>query len=38
VEALETGMPMELVLRPLYEDDDHVYMTWKWKPTDGAHR
>ncbi|MFZ1862776.1 MAG: Zn-ribbon domain-containing OB-fold protein [Polyangiales bacterium] len=31
-EALRTGMRMELVLRPLYEDDDHVYLTWSWKP------
>lgn len=34
--ALRTGMRMELVLRPLYEDDDHVYLTWSWKPADRA--
>ncbi len=34
VDALTTGMPMELVLRELYEDDEHVYYTWNWKPTD----
>jgi uncharacterized OB-fold protein len=33
VDALKTGMPMELVLRELYEDDEHVYFTWNWKPT-----
>ncbi len=32
VDALKTGTPMELVLRELYEDDDHVYFTWGWKP------
>ncbi len=32
VEALETGMPMELVLRELYRDDEQVYLTWNWKP------
>ncbi len=31
VDALKLGMPMELVLRELYQDDEHVYMTWKWK-------
>jgi len=34
VDALETGMPMELVLRELYQDDEHIYMTWNWKPMD----
>ena len=32
VDSLKTGMPMELVLRELYEDDEHVYFTWNWKP------
>jgi uncharacterized OB-fold protein len=36
VDALKTGMPMELVLRELYEDDEHVYFTWNWKPTNGG--
>ncbi len=36
VDALRTGMPMELVLRELYQDDEHVYMTWKWKPVSGG--
>jgi len=35
VDALKAGMPMELVLRELYEDDAHVYLTWNWKPTRG---
>lgn len=35
VDSLRTGMAMELVLRELYEDDDHVYMTWNWKPSEG---
>jgi hypothetical protein len=33
-DALRIGMRMELVLRPLYEDDDHLYLTWSWKPAD----
>ncbi len=33
VEALVTGMTMELVLHELYQDDEHVYFTWSWKPT-----
>jgi uncharacterized OB-fold protein len=32
VDALTTGMPMELVLRELYQDDEHIYFTWNWKP------
>lgn len=32
VDELEAGMPMELVLRELYQDDEHVYLTWNWKP------
>ena len=29
-------MPMELVLRELYEDDEQIYMTWNWKPAGGG--
>ena len=29
---LEVGMDMELVLGPLYEDDDHEYVVWQWAP------
>ena len=36
VDSLKTGMPMELVLRGLYEDDEHVYFTWNWKPISGG--
>ncbi|MFW2387030.1 MAG: Zn-ribbon domain-containing OB-fold protein [Polyangiales bacterium] len=36
VESLKAGMPMELVLRELYQDDKHVYFTWNWKPTGGG--
>jgi hypothetical protein len=32
-ELLEVGMTMELVLGPLYEDDDHEYVVWQWAPT-----
>lgn len=33
VADLKAGMDMELVLEPLFEDEDDVKMTWKWKPT-----
>jgi uncharacterized OB-fold protein len=29
---LAAGMDMELVLGPLYEDDDHEYVVWQWAP------
>ena len=29
---LEVGMAMELVLGPLYEDDEHEYVVWQWAP------
>jgi uncharacterized OB-fold protein len=32
LDELEMGMMMELVLDELYQDDIHVYLTWKWKP------
>jgi uncharacterized OB-fold protein len=37
-EQLEVGMPMELVLGPLYEDEEHEYVVWQWAPagTGGA--
>jgi uncharacterized OB-fold protein len=31
-DALAVGMDMELVLGPLYEDDDHEYVVWQWAP------
>jgi len=31
---IEVGMEMQLVLGPLYEDDEHEYMVWKWKPAE----
>ena len=36
VDELTTGMPMELALEELYQDDEHIYMTWKWKPSHGG--
>lgn len=38
VEALYTGMPVELVLRELYHDEEHVFMTWGWRPLEGGSR
>ena len=35
-EQLEVGMAMELVLGPLYEDDEHEYVVWQWAPAGGA--
>lgn len=29
---LEVGMPMELTLGTLYEDDEHEYVVWNWAP------
>jgi uncharacterized OB-fold protein len=29
---LEVGMEVELELGPLYEDDEHEYTVWKWRP------
>ncbi|HUF85019.1 MAG TPA: OB-fold domain-containing protein [Acidimicrobiia bacterium] len=30
--ALKVGAEVELVLGTLYEDDDHEYEVWKWRP------
>lgn len=35
-DELKAGMPMELVLRELYHDEEHVYVTWSWKPMKGG--
>jgi uncharacterized OB-fold protein len=29
---LRAGMPVELVVEPLYEDGETEYVVWKWKP------
>ncbi len=34
VQDLRAGLEVELVLDTLYEDDDHEYLVWKWKPVD----
>ncbi len=36
VEQLAIGMEVELVLETLYEDDEHEYVVWKWRPAAGA--
>ena len=36
VEDLQVGMEMQLVLDTLYEDDEHEYVVWKWKPVEEA--
>ncbi len=30
--ALSVGTEVELALGTLYEDDDHEYVVWQWKP------
>ena len=32
VDDLAVGDEVELVLDVLYEDDDHEYLVWKWRP------
>ena len=34
VDDLTTGAPVELVIEPLFEDDEAVHLVWKWKPTE----
>ena len=36
VDDLAVGAEVELVLDTLYEDDEHEYLVWKWRPVDGA--
>jgi hypothetical protein len=31
-EQLRVGMEVELVLGPLYSDDEHEYVIWQWAP------
>jgi uncharacterized OB-fold protein len=35
-DQLQAGMTMELVLGPLYEDDEHEYVVWQWAPVGAA--
>ena len=30
--GLRAGQEVELVVGRLYEDDEHEYMVWKWRP------
>jgi uncharacterized OB-fold protein len=32
VDELAVGTEVELVVDTLYEDDDHEYLVWKWRP------
>ena len=36
VDELAVGTEVELVLDPLYEDDDRVHLVWKWRPVGAA--
>jgi hypothetical protein len=31
--AIQIGQEVELVLGTLYEDEEHEYIVWKWRPT-----
>src|SRR5271165_398575 len=35
VDDLAVGTEVELVVDVLYEDDDHEYLVWKWRPVEG---
>ncbi len=32
VDDLRIGMPVQLAVEPLFEDDEHTWLVWKWKP------
>jgi uncharacterized OB-fold protein len=32
VDELRVGQDVELVLEPLFEDDEHTYLVWRWQP------
>jgi hypothetical protein len=36
--SLEVGMRMDLVADPLYADDEHEYLVWKWRPAAAGDR
>ncbi|HLI74363.1 MAG TPA: OB-fold domain-containing protein [Acidimicrobiales bacterium] len=36
VEDLSVGTEVDLVTDVLYEDDDHQYLVWKWRPVAAA--
>ncbi len=36
VDDLHVGDTVELVLDTLYEDDEHEYVVWKWRPAGAA--
>jgi uncharacterized protein len=36
VNDLSIGSEVELVVGTLYEDDDHEYLVWRWRPVDAA--
>jgi len=38
VDDLAVGDEVELVTDTLYEDDDHAYLVWKWRPLGGRGR
>jgi len=34
VDDLDVGTEVELVVEPLFEDDEAVHLTWRWRPLD----
>lgn len=35
LEDMRIGMKVELALTTLYEDDEHEYISWEWRPCNG---
>lgn len=38
IDQVRVGLPVELVEDVLYEDDEHEYTVWNWRPTDDEAR
>lgn len=36
VDDLAVGSPVELVVEPLYSDDERDYVVWRWRPVGGT--
>jgi hypothetical protein len=36
VDDVDVGTEVELVIEPLFEDDESTYVVWKWRPVDGT--
>lgn len=36
VDDVSVGDEVEITIGPLFSDDEHEYLTWRWQPTGGA--